>query len=62
MTRKDYNKAASIARDAYKGEAKCYEAIVEAFVELFRGDNPRFDANRFRTACEPERRVDGFVA
>ena len=53
MTRKDYIKAAEIARWQFShGEAKVFIGIREAFVELFRGDNPRFDVERFRAACE----------
>lgn len=26
----------------------------ESFVNLFAGDNPRFDADRFRAACVPK--------
>ena len=54
MTRKDYEKAASIAHevcaveDPFSGQ---HNIVVQAFVDLFRHDNPRFDVKRFRKAC-----------
>lgn len=63
MSKKDYEKAAQIAQGvpfeiggvAVEGYScrDTHEAIVEAFVELFRDDNPLFDAARFRRACVP---------
>ena len=50
-TRKDYEKAASIARQWKKHSPEVHGEIVGAFVEFFRGDNPRFDADRFREAA-----------
>ena len=49
MTRKDYEAAALIAQryapDSYQ--------VIEAFCDLFRDDNARFDEPRFRRACQP---------
>jgi hypothetical protein len=28
--------------------------IENSFIEIFRGDNPKFDEKRFRAACLPE--------
>ena len=50
MSKKDYEAAARIAREA--SSLAWHTAVVEAFVALFRSDNPRFDAERFRAACE----------
>ena len=55
MTRKDYEKAASIAHEVYAVEDRLlpvqHSIVVQAFVDLFRHDNPRFDVKRFRKAC-----------
>lgn len=67
MTKKDYECAASIVQDwcdnrpdnvvSVKGnfvEASYVgEYITDAFVSLFRDDNPHFDEARFRAACVP---------
>ncbi len=55
MTRKDYEKAAEIALN-HQGrvDPDAAAAVREAFVTLFQGDNPQFDANRFRMACMPK--------
>ena len=54
MSKKHFEKAALIAQDVGRfgtdGERK---AVVEAFVALFRGENGRFDVERFRRACVP---------
>lgn len=61
MTKKDYEKAAEIAREYNKVEYlgastnALHSCVVEAFVALFRGDNPRFDAILFRKACESKK-------
>ena len=44
MTRKDYEKAAEIVRRLPASEQP---TVARAFVELFLGDNPRFDSARF---------------
>lgn len=75
MTRKDYERAASIVRamsadvdaidvaplsvkESRLSRARAQGLAVwnarEAFVVLFSGDNPRFDAERFRVACAPK--------
>lgn len=55
MTKKDYERAATIAQ-AWGRSPCCMEqgaAVEDAFVSLFEGDNPRFDEARFRRACAP---------
>lgn len=53
MSKKDYEKAATIAQDMrYRGPSQ-HAASVDAFVALFIGDNPRFSEERFRRACVP---------
>jgi len=64
MTKKDYEKAAAIARDkaaqaqnyntpsAKKIGLIVHQAVVESFINLFMDDNPRFDQVRFRQACQ----------
>ena len=60
MTRKDYEKATEIVKQQLEHEKAAYmplpisRAIVQAFVDLFRHDNPRFDVKRFRKACGQE--------
>lgn len=57
MTKKDYEKAATIVRDACLSGGSAWQqrtAIENAFVELFKGDNPQFDEARFRAACQPK--------
>ena len=61
MTKKDYVKASEIALEywsiALESDLPGYpyaaaaEAVEAAFVALFRGDNDRFDVERFREAC-----------
>lgn len=55
MTKKDYERAARIAQaePAARSGSKVHANVVEAFVALFRSDNPRFDEERFRAACVP---------
>ena len=58
MTKRDYEKAAEIVRNspiAHDTDKEIYSPaiyIMQAFVELFSNDNPRFDAARFKKACE----------
>lgn len=49
MTSKDYIKAAQIIR-----EHGSKPEMIEAFVEFFAGDNPRFDVDRFIEAAMGE--------
>ena len=63
-TRKFFVKAAKIVAEKYAEGARLRELTGEqykigiaqelenAFVELFRGDNPQFDESRFRAACK----------
>lgn len=56
MTKKDYEKAASIAQQVGRDDVLRvgqFGAVVDAFVELFVDDNDRFDEMRFRRACVP---------
>ncbi len=50
-TRKDFAKAADIVKGITK--AGYAWTVREAFVGFFAGQNPRFDADRFREACGP---------
>jgi hypothetical protein len=57
MTRKDY---VAVARIIAEAETDTHEGrrnldrldVVNAFARLFAEDNARFDADRFRAACE----------
>ncbi len=64
MTKKDYVKAAKIVREVVTianehplgyermtGNLKA-EAMMDAFIALFRDDNPNFDETKFREACK----------
>lgn len=63
MTKKDYQKAAEIVcktrqtfnqnamSDEFSASDVC-DFITDAFVDFFRGDNPRFDEEKFRKACQ----------
>jgi hypothetical protein len=57
MSRKDYVRAAQLVADVRRECEKMKEPIPyatiqeNAFVSFFLGDNPRFDADRFRAAC-----------
>lgn len=53
MTKKNYERAAEvIKRRAPKPKQR--SEMVETFVEFFKNDNPRFDEERFRFACQRE--------
>lgn len=63
MTRKDYEKAAAYVRDNYDTDdmdsrsCGCVDLgchVRAAFEALFLNDNPRFDVERFRAACQPK--------
>ncbi len=57
MHKRHYEKAAKIVRDLPRNSPiqENEAALVrECFVQLFSGDNPRFDRDRFREACEPK--------
>lgn len=57
MSKKDYEKAALIVQEAehpaLRENGVAREIALEAFVDFFRGDNDRFDEDRFRRACVP---------
>ena len=53
MTRKDYVGTAEIL-SSFKdliADQFTFEDLVEEFADFFSTDNPRFDFNKFRTAC-----------
>lgn len=52
MTRKDYIATAEIIK-SYNLQLPeiVLEKLVNDFAEMFKNDNPRFDANRFRVAA-----------
>jgi hypothetical protein len=53
MTRKDYVITAQIL-SSYKdliGDEFTYHDLVDEFAAMFAEDNPRFDFNKFITAC-----------
>jgi hypothetical protein len=72
MTKRDYEKAAEICQDwngaspdnlvAVNGKmvpSRCVgQYIMDAYVQLFHDDSPRFDEARFRAACVPGARVN----
>ena len=71
MSKKNFEAAAKIvathygaARSEYAGKEvssaelwRQAEAIREAFVAFFRAEDSRFDADRFRKACDPAARA-----
>ena len=55
MTKKDYERAALIVQRVtadYTGTMH-RESLIEVLIELFAGNNCRFDDERFRAACVP---------
>lgn len=52
MTKKDYIKAANIVKETKHEKEAVRTLLANSFVELFRGDNPRFNQDRFLTACD----------
>jgi hypothetical protein len=50
MPRKDYVRAAELVAERTLPQAT-YEQTVAILIALFRADNPRLDATRFRKAC-----------
>lgn len=48
-TKKDYIRAANIAHAYVKPHRV---SVAEAFIQLFRDDNPRFDQGSFLEACK----------
>ena len=53
MTRKDYVATAEILSDFKSGidNQIIFEDLVEEFADFFSADNPRFNFEKFRTAC-----------
>lgn len=59
MTKKDYIALAKAISDARKSVAEGYnrgrtidEEIILHMVHVFKRDNPKFDADKFREACK----------
>ena len=74
MTKKDYIKVAKIIKTTSLGYPQ-RASLAASFASMFQEDNPRFDAERFLTACgnplapppeeidiDDNRRPDGSVA
>lgn len=68
MTRKHFNALAAKLREANEAVGKLLLApdpiiklYVNAVIEAVADDNPRFDDERFRAACTPDKREDGVV-
>lgn len=58
MTKKDYERAASMIQDTRRNvngprDVEAIHAIEGAFAAFFASDNPRFDRERFLRACVP---------
>lgn len=53
MTKKHYQKAAKLIKKRAP-KPKQRSTMVETFVEFFKNDNPLFDEERFRFACQRE--------
>ena len=51
MTKKDYIKAAEIVRAIKSLHDRT--VVMYGMAELFQSDNPRFDPDRFKAACDP---------
>lgn len=52
MTRKDYVEVAKILKTFEEDESLDTGYLTQAFIQMFKADNPRFDAIRFRNAVE----------
>lgn len=54
MTRKDYVATAEIlSRYGLELGQDTFEDLVNDFAEMFESDNPRFDTEKFESACHP---------
>lgn len=54
MTKKTYIRAAELVREHIGGDSALeHTKVVGLLCELFSEDNPRFDSERFREACDP---------
>ena len=53
MTKKDYERAAELVQDVarFNPPKEVLRVAIETFVIFFRGDNGRFNEERFRRAC-----------
>lgn len=55
MTKKDYELLAEVLNNCYEAKQECNTATVTLVAEVLADhlqlDNPRFDRNRFLTAC-----------
>jgi hypothetical protein len=54
MTKRNFISAAQLVasgRFSGKYSAKVAKGLEDTFVEFFRNDNPRFNEDRFRAAC-----------
>ena len=55
MTKRVFEDAAKIVVELRnKGQNIGADIVQASFAELFYNDNPRFDVNRFRSACNPK--------
>jgi|GEM_PF-4007505 hypothetical protein len=52
MTKKDYLRAVNVIHSVLLPKER--KLLIESFVDFFQGDNPRFDEDRFRKACQNE--------
>lgn len=52
MTKKDFELIANILRDNREGAEVTIDTLAEHFACAFTYTNPRFDAERFITACK----------
>jgi len=53
MTKKDYLRAVKTIQFTNSTESE-FQMLIDTFVEFFEGDNPRFNKERFRKACQDE--------
>jgi hypothetical protein len=51
MSRRDYIRFAEMVRDAGYLTADARGRLISDLLEIFKADNPRFDSDRFRSAC-----------
>lgn len=62
MTKHNYEEAAHLVQVATREFGKETGAVVcAAFADFFRADNPRFDDERFKRACQPGANVKARV-
>lgn len=51
MTRKDFIAIAKIIKDSEPRKTKAKRLMVAELCDLYKQTNPRFDRERFKTAC-----------